>query len=148
MTSHAVTEIFARRGHRPPHPIHAMLLAFPLAMFFAAWIADWAYASTYEIQWSNFASWLIVGGLIGGGFALAWVLIDLIRDRTARTRRLIAYAAILALMWVLGLINAFVHGKDAWAVMPEGVWLSFITTLLAALAAWIGFSGLRTGERT
>ncbi len=148
MNSNAVTEIFATRGFRPIHPVHGIFLAFPLAMFFGAWLADLAYASDYQIQWSNFAAWLIVGALIGGGLAFAWVVIELARDRTARTQRTIAYAVILALMWLLGLINAFVHGKDAWAIMPEAVWLSFFTTLLAVVAAWIGFSGLRAGDRT
>lgn len=147
MSNDAVSAIFATRGFRPLHPLHAMLLAFPLSMFLGAWLGDLAYASDYQIQWSNFAAWLIVGGLIGGGFALAWVLIEMSRDRTLRTPRTIAYAAILALMWLLALINAFVHGKDAWAIMPEAVWLSFITSVLALVAAWIGYSGLRAGER-
>jgi uncharacterized membrane protein len=124
-----------------------MVLAFPLPAFLGAWISDLAYASTTQIQWSNFAAWLIVGGLAGGALALAWVLTELARDRAARTQRTIVYAAVLASMWLLGLVNAFVHGKDAWAIMPEAVWLSFATTALALVAAWIGFSGLRAGER-
>ena len=39
-----------------------------------------------------------------------------------------------------------VHGKDAWAIMPEGLWLSAVTTLLALIAAWIGYSGFPVRE--
>jgi uncharacterized membrane protein len=49
-------------------------------------------------------------------------------------------------MWVLGFVNALVHAKDAWATMPEGLYLSVITTLLALVAAWIGYSGFRGRE--
>lgn len=49
-------------------------------------------------------------------------------------------------MWVLGFINALVHAKDAWATMPEGLYLSAVTTLLALAAAWIGYSGFRSVE--
>jgi len=148
MNSNAVTEIFLARGLRPIHPLHAILLAFPLPLFLIAFLSDLAYASTYEIQWSNFAAWLIVGALAGGGLALLWVLIELARDRTARTQRLVAYAGALVLMWLLGFINALVHAKDAWAIMPEAIWLSAIAVLLALAAAWIGFSGLRAGAAT
>ena len=49
-------------------------------------------------------------------------------------------------MWGLGFVNALVHAKDAWATMPEGLYLSATTTLLALVAAWIGYSGFRAGE--
>jgi uncharacterized membrane protein len=49
-------------------------------------------------------------------------------------------------MWVLGFVNAFVHAKDAWATMPEGLYLSAVAALLALVAAWIGYSGFRTRE--
>jgi uncharacterized membrane protein len=128
------------------HPLHAILLAFPLPLFLGALASDFAYWSTYEIQWANFSSWLIAGGLLVGGFAVLWALINLFRRRLADKGRLVAYFVVLLAMWGLGLINALVHAKDAWAAMPEGLILSTITTLLALVAAWIGYSGFRTGE--
>lgn len=133
------------------HPLHAILLAFPLPLFAGALASDFAYWSTFEIQWANFSSWLIAGGLVVGGFALLWALINLFRRGPARKGRLVVYFVVLLAMWGLGLINALVHAKDAWATMPEGLYLSVITTLLALVAAWIGYSGFyarefRTGE--
>ena len=52
--------------------------------------------------------------------------------------------AALLIMWVAGFVNALVHAKDAWAIMPAAIYLSILTTLLALAAAWIGYSGLRT----
>ncbi len=75
-----------------------------------------------------------------------WALVNLFRRGTARKERLIVYFGVLLAMWVLGFVNALVHAKDAWATMPEGLYLSAITTLLALVAAWIGYSGFRTGE--
>jgi hypothetical protein len=46
-------------------------------------------------------------------------------------------------MWLIGFINSLVHAKDAGATMPEGLWFSGIATVLAAIASWIGFTGLR-----
>lgn len=146
MNSTFLKELVALRGRRPMHPLHAMLLAFPLTMFLGAYLSDLAYASSYQIQWSNFASWLIVGALIGAGFALFWTLIDFARDRRARTGRQYVFAGVLLLTFIMGFIDALVHGKDAWAIMPEAVWLSAFATLSAFVASWIGFAGLHEGD--
>jgi uncharacterized membrane protein len=131
---------------RPLHPLHAILLAFPLPLFLGALISDFAYRSTFHIQWANFSSWLIAGGLLVGGFALLWALINLFRRGPASKGRLAVYFLVLLAMWGLGFVNALVHAKDAWATMPEGLYLSAVTALLALVAAWIGYSGFQTRE--
>ncbi len=65
----------------PLHSAHAFLLACTFPLFLGVLLNDWAYFTTYEIQWKNFASWLIVGALIFGGVALLWALITLVRVR-------------------------------------------------------------------
>src|SRR5690242_11872355 len=45
---------------RPIHPLHAMLVALPLPMFLGALFSDLAYTRTFQVQWLNFASLLIV----------------------------------------------------------------------------------------
>ena len=131
---------------RPIHAAHAILLAFPLPFFLAGLVSDIAYWNTFQIQWSNFSSWLIAGGLLGGGFAMLWALVDLVRFRRAGSRRPLIYFLVLLAMFVVGFINELVHAKDAWAVMPEGLYLSIVTVLLAFVASWIGFSGYRTAR--
>ena len=131
---------------RPLHPLHAVLLAFPFSMFLGALLSDLAYWNSFQIQWANFSSWLIVGGLVGGGFAMLWALVDLFRFRGSGSRRPLIYFLVLLVMFVLGFVNALVHAKDAWATMPEGLYLSVATTLLALVAAWIGYSGFRSGD--
>lgn len=135
------------RGHeRPLHPLHAIFLAFPLPLFLGALVSDLAYQGSFQVQWLNFSSWLIAGGLLLGAFALIWAFIGMFRGDTARRGRSIVYVAALLLMWVLGLINALVHAKDAWATMPEGLYLSVVVTLLALVAAWVGYSGFYAEE--
>lgn len=128
------------------HPVHAFLLAGCVPLFLGALLSDITYANSYEIQWTNFASWLLVGALVFSGFALLWSLIDLFRaDRSWRGAPLIAFVILLA-AWVLGFIDALVHAKDAWAKMPEALILSIIVTILAIVPTWLGFSAWRSGE--
>lgn len=131
---------------RPIHPLHAILLAFPFPLFLGALLSDFAYWSSFHVQWINFSAWLIAGALLVGAFALLWALIEILRSATARTGRPVTYLVALLVMWVLGFVNALVHAKDAWATMPEGLYLSIIVTLLALAAAWIGYSGLPARE--
>jgi len=133
---------------RPLHPLHAIVLGFPLPLFLGALLSDLAYRGNFHVQWANFASWLIAGGLLVGAFAVLAAGIDLIRGGTASRRRSLVYFLVLLAMWGLGFVNALVHSKDAWAVMPEGVFLSAITALLALVAAWMGYSRFRSGDVT
>lgn len=135
--------IYGRADPRPIHPLHAILLSFPFPLFLGTLASDLAYQATFQIQWHNFAQWLNAGGLLVGAFAGLWALINLFRRET-RGRRSTLYFVLLLAMWVLGLLNAFIHAKDAWAIMPEAIWLSSISAVLAFLAAWVGFSGIRT----
>lgn len=132
-----------RTPPRPIHPLHAVLLASALPLFLGGLISDIAYGRSYQIQWSNFAAWLIAGAMVFTGLTLLWALIDLIRS--GRSRRSLIYFLMLLAIFLLGLVNSFVHARDAWAVMPDGLILSAIVALLALVATWIGFSSLRPG---
>ncbi|MEQ7919418.1 DUF2231 domain-containing protein [Xanthomonas sp. WHRI 1810A] len=128
-----------------PGPLHTILLAGTVPLFLGALLSDIAYYNSYQIQWSNFASWLIAGGLVFCGLAFLFALVQLIRaDR--KVGRPVLYVVLLLVTWVLGLINAFEHAKDAWASMPMGLVMSVIVTLLTCVATWIGLTHLRSGE--
>ncbi|AVF55765.1 UNVERIFIED_ORG: putative membrane protein [Pseudomonas parafulva] len=127
-----------------PGPLHALLLAGTVPLFLGAMISDIAYYNSYQIQWSNFAAWLIAGGLVFCGLALLFALANLISARRKAGRPTL-YFLLLLVTWVLGLVNAFEHAKDAWAVMPSGLVLSVIVTVLAVVTAWLGLSNLRSG---
>lgn len=130
-----------------PHPFHAILIGGSLTLFLATLLSDLAYSSSAEIQWKNFSSWLLVGALVLGGFALLWAVVDLIRARDRGGARMV-YPLVLLAAWIAGLINALIHAKDAWASMPDAVIVSVITLILIAIAAWLGFTprGSRGGR--
>lgn len=133
-----------RIHHSRLHPLHAVLLAGTIPLFLAAMLSDIAYARTYQIQWNNFASWLLAGGLVFCGLALLWAIVDVVRAGDDRLRALVYLVLVLA-TWILGFVDALVHAKDAWASMPEGLILSVIVTVLACAATWVGFARLGRG---
>ena len=133
---------FQESGAARLHPVHAMLLAFPLVLFTCGLASDIAYLKSATIQWTNFSSWLIAGGCFFGGLVLAWALFMVVfAARTTRWRAL-AYLVAIGVMWIAGLINAFHHSHDGWSsVGTVGLALSVISTLAAFVAAGIGYSG-------
>ncbi len=122
----------------PMTTMHAILSFAALPLFLGALLSDWAYARSYQVQWTNFASWLLAGALIFAGLALLWALVDILRSRATRQRPGMIYLLLLLASFVLGFINALVHAKDGWAAMPSGLILSAIVLVLAAVASGMG----------
>lgn len=140
-----MTSTMERSPARAIHPLHAVLLAGTVPLFLATALSDLAYSKSYEIQWLNFSSWLIVGGLVFCGLALLWALVELLRGARRTGRPLVDFVLLLA-TWVLGLFNAFQHARDAWATMPGALVQSIIVAVLAIAATWMGFARLGSRE--
>ncbi len=128
------------------HPVHAILLASSLPLFVGALLSDWAYWVTYEVQWINFAAWLITSALLFAGSALIWAAADLVRATVRKDRLRMLYTLVLLATFVIGSLDALVHARDAWTTMPAGLTLSLVGSLLALASVALGFSTLRAGS--
>lgn len=129
-----------RSRHGTTHAGSRVLFATSLPLWLGALLSDWAYSSTFNIQWTNFASWLNAGALVIVGLAIAWSVVSAVLHSAAGTRKPWLFIGLAVAVFVLGFINALVHAKDAWAAMPAGLILSVLVFLLAAAAVGIGFS--------
>lgn len=123
--------------------MHAVLTFSALPLFIGALLSDWAYARSFQVQWTNFAAWLIAGGLVFAGLALLWGAIDVLRSRSTRHRHGFIYLGLLLASVALGFINALVHAKDGWAAMPSALVLSVVVVLLTAVASVMGLTTLQ-----
>lgn len=111
-----------------------LLDPIPFGLFVAALIFDIAYAQTFNVLWMKCAAWLIVMGLL---FAIVPQLINLVRVWFGRTLIRTRFQTINFWLNVAGIAaaicNAFVHSRDAYAVMPAGLWLSVVTVVAMGL---------------
>lgn len=114
--------------------IYGLFNPIPFGFFVAALIFDILYALTAVILWNRAAAWLIVIGLL---FAIVPRVINLVqvwitsRAVTTRAERFDFWLNLVAI--VAAIFNAFVHSRDAYGVVPAGVWLSALTVLLLAM---------------
>jgi uncharacterized membrane protein len=124
------------------HPIHPLLVPFPIVCFTGALLTDIAYARTADIMWSNFSAWLLAAGIIMGVLAALAGMIDFIGNRRVRAQKP-AWPHLLGNLVVLALAlwNNFIHSRDAWtSVVPTGLVLSALTVALMLVTAWLGSS--------
>lgn len=124
--------------------MHAVLAFSAVPLFLGALLSDWAYGASYQVQWTNFAAWLIAGGLVFAGLALLWAIIDFFTGGARHGSRRGLYLVTLLASFALGLINALVHARDAWAAMPLGLVLSAVVLLMTAIASGMGLARVRT----
>jgi uncharacterized membrane protein len=141
------------RGHlqssRARAPLHRGFIGAGGVLLIAAFGTDYTYYTTALWQWANFSAWLITAGLIVTLVAVIVLLIDFATGRGGRLNTgsfiLVTAAALLSL------VNAFVHSRDAWtSVVPQGIVLSAISTILLVIAGARGWSlavGRATGDR-
>lgn len=115
--------------------LYELLNPLPLGFFTAAWIFDILYLKSFQIMWTDAASWLIAIGLV---LAIVPRLINLVQ--VWFTQRPLATTAVKIHFWlwlvaiVLAIFNAFVHSRDAYAVVPLGVILSTAVVALLLIA--------------
>ncbi len=107
----------------------------PYGLFLTALIFDGTYVRSADVLWLKSAAWLIAMGLL---FAAVPRLINLVRVWFPGERP--RAGAEMAGFWLnfgaiaVAIFNAFVHSRDAYGVMPEGLWLSSLTVVLLVLA--------------
>jgi uncharacterized membrane protein len=136
MVIEAINSRMAIRGH----PIHPMLIHFPVAALLGLIATDLAYIFSGDYFWARASLWLAGIGALGGWVSGFAGLIDLLS--VSQIRRLITAwcHAILAVMllslaslnWLFRLDTADVN------IFPWGLYLSLLTGVLIASASYLG----------
>src|SRR5258707_2625284 len=66
------------------HPIHPILVPFPIVCFVGTLLTDLTYWWTADMMWADFSAWLLSVGVIMGWLAALAGLIDFLGDRLIR----------------------------------------------------------------
>lgn len=122
------------------HPIHPMLIPFPIAFLVGALLTDIAYLRSGWATWAYASAWLIGAGIAFALLAALFGFIDYFGER--RIRRLkAANAHMIAnlLAVALSAVNFIVHMRDgAMAVVGPGITLSAVVVLVLLFSGWMG----------
>jgi uncharacterized membrane protein len=123
------------------HPIHPMLIPFPIAFFVAVFILDITFWQTRNDYWAGIALWLLGAGLVMAALAAVAGLVDVLGER--RIRQLGAvwwHAGGNVLMVLIQLYNWFTRYSDGpAAVVPTGLLLSLVVVGILMFTGWKGW---------
>jgi len=122
------------------HPLHSMLVPFPIVCFIGTFATDLAYWRTANVIWETFSVWLLAAGLVMAGFAVLAGLIDFLGSRQIRALKS-SWPHVLGntIALILSLVNVFIHSRDGYtAVVPTGLILSGIVVVILLFTGWMG----------
>jgi uncharacterized membrane protein len=123
------------------HPLHPILVLFPVAFLVGAFASDLAFWGSGNPAWAQASMWLIGAGIVMGALAAVTGLTDFLGDRRIREISDAWYHFIgNGTVVVLALINfglRYAHGAEA-AILPWGLVLSLIITGGLLFTGWKG----------
>ena len=122
------------------HPIHQMLIVFPLGLLATAIIFDLIHLATHTTQWSIISYWMIAAGVIGGIIAAIFGVIDWFgippRTRAHRLGRIhgignVGVVALFAISW-------WVRRPDPGNPSALAIVLALVGGALSLITGWLG----------
>lgn len=122
------------------HPIHPMLVAFPIGLWVFALVCDIVAATGATGQWKTVALYAIAGGIIGAVVAAVPGLIDYFSIEEAAMKRIATFHM------VVNLCSLMVFGINLWSrfALPTTSVVPLILSIVGV--AGIGIGGWLGGE--
>jgi uncharacterized membrane protein len=123
------------------HPIHPMLIPFPIAFFVATFVCDLVYWQTGNAAWANATIWLLGAGIVMAALAALAGLTDVIGEE--RIRGLADawwHAGGNVIVVLIQFYNWFARYQEgAAAIVPKGLILSLIVNCILLFTGWKGW---------
>src|SRR5215210_2280069 len=121
------------------HPIHPMLIPFPIVCFVGAFVTDLMYTSNHEQGWATASNWLLGVGLVMAALAAVAGLTDYFGDE--RIRRLgdaLKHMLANVIAVVIEAVNLVLRLNNPGFIESTGVYLSGVVVLILLYSGWKG----------
>jgi uncharacterized membrane protein len=130
------------------HPIHPMLIPFPIALFVSTFVTDLVFWRSGSPGWANASVYLLGGGLIMAALAAVAGLTDFlgsseVRHMKAAVQHMIGNV-IAVLLEVVNLVARLRGGDDA--IIPLGLLLSTVVVGILLFTGWKGWEMVYRGH--
>jgi uncharacterized membrane protein len=122
------------------HPIHPMLVSFPIAFFVAVFVCDLVFKSTGNAMWATAALWLLGAGLVMAALAAVMGLTDFLGEPRIRALNdAWWHAGINVLAVLISLYNFYIRYADPAAAGTTGLIISLVVVCLLLVSGWKGW---------
>ena len=123
------------------HPIHPMLIPFPIAFFVGTFACDLAFSYSINPAWVTASIWLLGAGLIMATLAALFGLTDVLGDAQIRNLNAVwlhaAGNVVVVMIELFNWYSRYEHGEAV--VLPTGIILSLIVVLILLFTGWKGW---------
>jgi len=121
------------------HPIHPMLIPFPIVCFVGTLVTDIVYSRNLDPGWATASHWLLGIGLVMAALAAAAGLTDYLGDQKLRglgdaLKHMLANVTAV----VLELVNLVLRLNNNDFIASTGVWISGVVLLILLYSGWKG----------
>jgi uncharacterized membrane protein len=134
-----------RRGHPHStakignHPIHPMLIPFPIVCFVGAFVTDIVYTRNHDLGWATASHWLLGIGLVMAALAAVAGLTDFLGDDRIRRlgdalKHMLANVAAV----VLEAVNLALRINNPDFIDSAGIYISGVVVLILLYSGWKG----------
>lgn len=125
------------------HPIHPMLIPFPIALWTFSLIADLIYVWRDNPAWEWIAFYTLAGGILGAVLAAVFGIIDYFSIRDRKVSRIAAWhARINVLALVLFAASFYLRTNSGAGVIGGGMTiplaLSILGVICITISGWLG----------
>ena len=122
------------------HPVHPMLIVFPLGLLTVAAIFDIIYIVTHNNHWADLSYWMIASGVIGGLIAAVFGVMDWLGIPEGTRAKYIGLIHGLAnvVVVILFIVSWFMRRANPAAPGMKAMVLGWIGIVIAFFASWLG----------
>jgi len=121
------------------HPIHPMLIPFPIVGFIGAFVADVVFTMSGDAGWATASRWLLGFGLGFAVLAAATGLTDYLgNERIRRLSDALKHMLANVAAVVLELVNFVLRVDNDAFIASTGVYISAVVVLLLVYSGWKG----------
>jgi|SRR6185437_6034789 len=120
------------------HPIHPMLVSFPIVLFIGTLVTDIIFLSTDNVMWAIASRYLLGVGIVMAALAAITGLTDFFGDKRIQGSDAIKHMLANVTAVVLEIINFFVRLHSDAAIRGIGIVLSVIVVLILLYSGWKG----------
>jgi uncharacterized membrane protein len=120
------------------HPIHPMLIPFPIVCFIGALVTDIVFLSNSDAGWATASKYLLGIGIVMALLAALAGLTDFFGDKRIQVSDAIKHMLANVTAVVLEIVNFFVRLNNNDAISGIGIILSVIVVLILLYSGWKG----------
>jgi uncharacterized membrane protein len=120
------------------HPIHPMLIPFPIVCFIGAFVTDIVYSRNLNPGWATASHWLLTVGLVMAALAAVAGLTDFFGDKRIQGSDAIKHMLANVTAVVLELVNLLLRLGNPDFIRSTGVYISGVVVLILIYSGWKG----------